>query len=47
MKTLHLSIIVIMVLAFSETSLVFAIPGMSPSDLYKQSDMVFHGQVIS
>src|SRR5574337_1189564 len=26
---------------------VYAIPYMSPQDLYKQSDMVFHGQVIS
>ncbi|MHB8602317.1 MAG: hypothetical protein ACYC6W_02850 [Nitrosotalea sp.] len=49
MKTLHLVIILMAagVLIMSSLQNVQAIPYMSPQDLYKQSDMVFHGQVIS
>ena len=49
MKTLHLTIIVIVtgILIVSSVQHAKAIPYMSPEDLYKQSDMVFHGQVIS
>jgi hypothetical protein len=49
MKTLYLSIIVIAVGILIASSLqnVNATPYLSPQDLYKQSNMVFYGQVIS
>ncbi|MGI0072878.1 MAG: hypothetical protein ACREA3_03585 [Nitrosotalea sp.] len=49
MKTLHLSIILIIVsiMVVPSAHNVRAIPYMSPDDLYKQSYMVFYGQVIS
>ncbi|MDE1770921.1 MAG: hypothetical protein KGI28_10290, partial [Thaumarchaeota archaeon] len=49
MKTLHYSIILILFASLVIPTLqnVIAIPYMSPQDLYKQSDMVFYGQVIS
>ncbi len=40
-----LSLSLVLVLFFTQNAL--AIPYMSPQDLYKQSDMVFHGQIIS
>lgn len=48
MKILHLVIIsLIVVSCMMVASQAYAIPYMSPQDLYKQSDMVFYGQVIS
>ena len=48
MKTLHLSIIsLIVVSCLMVASQAYAVPYMSPQDLYKQSEMVFYGQVIS
>lgn len=49
MKILHLSMILMACSVFVTFSIqnVQAMPYMSPQDLYKQSDMVFHGQVIS
>ena len=49
MKTLFLTIILILFASLVIPTLqnAIAIPYMSAQDLYKQSDMVFHGQVIS
>lgn len=49
MKTLHLTILtmVVSILVVFSIQNVHAIPYMSPQDLYKQSDMVFYGQVIT
>ena len=49
MKTVHLSIIVtvIGILIIPSIQDAMGIPYMSPQELYKLSDMVFHGQVIS
>ncbi|MDE1873444.1 MAG: hypothetical protein KGH99_08220, partial [Thaumarchaeota archaeon] len=49
MKTLFFTIILILFASLVIPTLqnAKAIPYMSPEDLYKQSDMVFYGQVIS
>ncbi|MGI0075206.1 MAG: hypothetical protein ACREA5_04605, partial [Nitrosotalea sp.] len=48
MKIPHLLIVsVTIVSCILVTSQAYAIPYMSPQDLYKQSDMVFYGKVIS
>lgn len=50
LKTLHLSIVVIAsigILIVPSIQNVNAVPYLSPADLYKQSDMVFYGQVIT
>jgi hypothetical protein len=48
-KTLHLAIIIILFasLVIPTVQNAIAMPYMSPQDLYKQSEMVFYGQVIS
>src|SRR5690348_7128821 len=49
MKTLHLAIILILLsgIVIPITQNAKSMPDLSPQDLYKQSDMVFYGQVIS
>ena len=49
MKTLHFAIpvIIIGILLLSSLQNAKAIPYFSPQELYKQSDIVFYGQVIS
>src|SRR5579872_6221107 len=49
MKTLFFIIIIILFASLVIPTLqdAMAIPYVSPQDLYKQSDMIFHGQVIS